>query len=96
MSSHPVTIVAFFVLLFVLIWGYERLARRLVEKQFGVTVYTREGRNGSGFWHIVGAKSTGQHLLIHVLHIIGGIIALGMAFALTFGVDKLIVPLLGS
>lgn len=43
MSSHPVTIVAFFVLLFVLIWGYERLARRLVEKQFGVTVYTREG-----------------------------------------------------
>lgn len=96
MSSHPITIIAFFVLLFVLIWGYERLAQWFFQKRFGVTVYTRQRGGDHSTWHIVGAKSTGQHLLIHVLHIIGGIIALGMAFALTFGVDKLIVPLLGS
>lgn len=96
MSSHPVTVISFFVLLFVVISGYEQLAKRTVEKWFGVTVYVRTRRGGSGLWSIVGTKSMGQHLMIHGLHIVGGILALGLVFALTFGIDRLIVPLLGS
>ncbi|MBZ0274664.1 MAG: hypothetical protein K8I60_00885, partial [Anaerolineae bacterium] len=96
MSSNPITIIAFFVLLFVVMWSYERLAKRVVEKLFGVKVYLEKGRRDSMNWHVVGTKGMGQSLLIHALRIVGGILALGLVALLTFGVDKFIVPLVSK
>lgn len=96
MSSNPITIISFFVLLFLVMWSYERLAKRVVEKLFGVKVYIEKGRRDSVTWHVVGTKGMGQSLLIHALRIIGGILALGLVALLTFGVDKLIVPLVSK
>jgi len=96
MSSNPITIIAFFVLLFVVMWSYERLAKRVVEKLFGVKVYIEKGRRDSVSWDVVGAKGLGQSLLIHALRIVGGILALGLVALLTFGVEKFIVPLVSK
>ncbi|MCB9450910.1 MAG: hypothetical protein H6672_05690 [Anaerolineaceae bacterium] len=96
MSSNPVTIISFFVLLFVIMWGYEKLVRRFVEKLFGVKVYAEKGRRDSINWHVVGTKGLGQGLLIHTIRIVGGILALGLVFAVTFGIDRFIVPLISG
>jgi len=91
MSPDLIELVAFLVLFIGILWGYETLMKRFVEKKFGVTIKISRtgGRDGNSYvgWDIIGAKGRKQFLLIHALHIIGGLLSFGVFALLMLGLD---------
>lgn len=92
MSPDLIELVAFLVLFIGILWSYETLMKRFVEKKFGVTIKIsrtggRDGRSHTA-WNIIGAKDQKQFLLIHVLHILGGFLSFGVIALLLLSLDR--------